>query len=84
MLRLLFFALLREQLDCGELQLPWSDELAGTERLRAHLRSHFGTERGSALDDEQLVVAVNQCVVHGDRPLRPGDEVAFYPPVSGG
>ena len=84
MLQLLFFALLREQLGCAELQLSWSEELATTQRLRAHLRRHFGPQRGAALADEQLVVAVNQYVVHSDTPLQPGDEVAFYMPVSGG
>jgi sulfur-carrier protein len=37
------------------------------------------------LDDSRCIVAVNQQVVHGDEVLlRSGDEVAFYPPVTGG
>jgi len=37
---------------------------------------------GQALVDVQ--VAVNLAIVRGDAPLRPGAEVAFLPPMSGG
>ena len=37
------------------------------------------------LDDPRCIVAVNQQVAHGDDVLlKSGDEVAFYPPVTGG
>jgi molybdopterin synthase sulfur carrier subunit len=37
------------------------------------------------LDDPRCIVAVNQHVIHGDSVLlKSGDEVAFYPPVTGG
>ena len=37
------------------------------------------------LDDSRCIVAINQHVVHGDDMLlKSGDEVAFYPPVTGG
>ena len=38
------------------------------------------------LDDPRCIVAINQQVVHGgdDALLKSGDEVAFYPPVTGG
>lgn len=37
------------------------------------------------LDDPRCIVAVNQQIVHGDDVLlKSGDEVAFYPPVTGG
>jgi molybdopterin synthase sulfur carrier subunit len=36
-------------------------------------------------NDSRCIVAVNQQVVHGDEVLlQSGDEVAFYPPVTGG
>jgi molybdopterin synthase sulfur carrier subunit len=28
--------------------------------------------------------AVNQAMAHGDTPVADGDEVAFFPPVTGG
>lgn len=37
------------------------------------------------LDDPRCIVAINQQIVHGDEVLlKSGDEVAFYPPVTGG
>lgn len=37
-----------------------------------------------ALFGRSLFVAVNQEYAHEDDPVRTGDEVAFFPPVSGG
>jgi molybdopterin converting factor subunit 1 len=36
------------------------------------------------IDTVRVAVAVNQEYAEPDRPLRPGDEVALIPPVSGG
>lgn len=37
------------------------------------------------MEDPRCIVALNQQVVHGDEvQLKSGDEVAFYPPVTGG
>ena len=37
------------------------------------------------MEDPRCIVALNQQVVHGDDvQLKSGDEVAFYPPVTGG
>ncbi|WP_204330685.1 MoaD/ThiS family protein, partial [Providencia stuartii] len=37
-----------------------------------------------ALEDGKLLAAVNQSFVATDHPLEDGDEVAFFPPVTGG
>jgi len=52
--------------------------------LRAHL-----AQRGNAWAKEMaagrnLRAAVNQTVVTADAPVADGDEVAFFPPVTGG
>lgn len=36
------------------------------------------------LEPGKLLMAVNQSLVAADHPLRAGDEVAFFPPVTGG
>jgi sulfur-carrier protein len=45
-------------------------------------------ERGAAWRDvlaqDNMIRAVNQVVVPGNCTLRDGDEVAFFPPVTGG
>jgi len=82
--KVLFFASLREQLGraAEELELPAGvSTVAG---LRAHLMAR-GDPWGTALADaRRLRTAVNQDMAAPDAALRAGDEVAFFPPVTGG
>ena len=39
---------------------------------------------GQALAAPGIQTAVDQAIVRGDAPIRPGAEVAFLPPMSGG
>lgn len=76
----LFFARLRESLPQAELTLPWSS--AGTvEELRQTILGQG--EAWSAMKGDVLS-AVNQTLVSDDTLVKPGDEVAFFPPVTGG
>jgi MoaE-MoaD fusion protein len=78
--RVLFFGQLREIVGCGEEDAEL-DEGARVEDLFARYRSAFprlGPMRAS------LIASVNQEFAEWGAALRPGDEVAFLPPVSGG
>ena len=79
-----YFASLKEQLgrDAEELELPPGvSTVAG---LRAHLGARGGVY-GEALSEKRLVkAAVNQDMVKPTAPVKAGDEVAFFPPVTGG
>jgi molybdopterin synthase sulfur carrier subunit len=83
MIRLRYFASLRETLGVAEEQL----ELPAGIRNVGDL-SHWLRERGgdwtSALADRQLQVAVNQVIAGPDSTIGDGDEVAWFPPVTGG
>jgi len=82
--KVLFFAGLREQLGTSaeEIELPAGvSTVAG---LRSHLRSR-GDPYEKALADKALVrIAVNQDMVAPTAGIKGGDEVAFFPPVTGG
>jgi len=78
----LFFASLADALNCRELTLDWTPELATASALRTHLQRRGGT--WEPLGSDQVRCAVNREIVKMDHPLRPGDEVAFFPPVTGG
>jgi len=84
MLNLLYFARLREALgrDAERIDLPAG--VANVGALTAWLRTR-GDAWNRELDPGRTWrVAVNQDMARGDTPLKDGDEVAFFPPVTGG
>ena len=84
MLRVLFFARIREQLGCPSMELDWGEELADLDALQTHLCEKGGARWIEVLGQDNMVRAVNQVVVEGECALQNGDEVAFFPPVTGG
>ncbi|MFM4939541.1 molybdopterin synthase sulfur carrier subunit [Aeromonas enteropelogenes] len=81
MIKVLFFAQVRELVACDELTLPC--DYATAEALRAALYER-GDKWALALEEGKLLVAVNQTLVPLATELHDGDEVAFFPPVTGG
>ena len=84
MVRLLYFAKLREDLGRAEETIalpPGVDTVAG---LRAHLMARGSAWQRGLAQGSALQVAVNQDVAQPDTPVKAGDEVAFFPPVTGG
>ena len=83
-LNVLYFASVRERLgkDAEEIEVPF--EVSTVADLRAHLRMRGG-EWGEVFSDKRLVkVAVNQDLAGPTAPIKAGDEIAFFPPVTGG
>jgi molybdopterin synthase sulfur carrier subunit len=80
--KVLYFAGLREQLGTpGEdLDVP-ATTVAG---LRSQLMARGGAWQSALAQGKALRVAVNQEMAQPTTPVRPGDEVAFFPPVTGG
>lgn len=83
-MKVLFFASVREQLGCDVLDVACAEGCSSTERLRQQLIVRGGEVWREVLTQPNLICAVNQSVVHGDQELAEGDEVAFFPPVTGG
>lgn len=81
MIKVLFFAQVRELVNTDSLTLEGSFENVAA--LRAHLAAQ-GERWALALDQSKLLAAVNQTLVEFSHPLTVGDEVAFFPPVTGG
>ena len=81
MIEVLFFGRVREELDCDRVQVAAVTDLDG---LQAKLIQQRGERWASVLQQENIIRAVNQAVVSGNTPLADGDEVAFFPPVTGG
>ena len=81
---LLYFAWVREQIgrDAEEIVLP--SDVQTVAALLDWLRSRGGGY-ASALDDLSVIrVAVNQEFAAPDHAVADGDEIALFPPVTGG
>jgi len=81
MINVLFFAQVRELVGCDSLQVE--AVYADVEQLRAALAGR-GSRWALALEAGKLLAAVNQTLTGLETPLADGDEVAFFPPVTGG
>lgn len=84
MLKVRFFSLIREALDCEELQVAHHAQMQTLEDLKADLASTGGALWRETLYQPNVVHALNQRVVNTDHVLADGDEVAFFPPMTGG
>ncbi len=84
MVKLRFFARLREDLGTGSEDLALPDGVATVAALRAHLAGRGGAWAEALAGSKALRVAVNHELAEPATPIGPGDEVAFFPPVTGG
>lgn len=83
-IRLRLFASLRELTEWDDQVLEIAAEQMTLSELRAHL-SMRGEHWSAALDSERAVRgAINQRMAQESDLVRDGDEVAFFPPVTGG
>jgi molybdopterin synthase sulfur carrier subunit len=83
-MRLLYFAWLRTRIGTAEETVEPPAGVATVAALIEWLKSR-GPGFADALKNQRLVrVAVNKVYVGYDHPLRPGDEVGLFPPVTGG
>ncbi len=83
MVRLRFFASLRETLGTGDEQIELPDGITDIATLTGWLQARDDTWH-AALDNTRVRIAVNQTIVKPGHPVRDGDEVAWFPPVTGG
>ncbi|WP_275553985.1 molybdopterin synthase sulfur carrier subunit [Mixta sp. Marseille-Q2659] len=81
MIKVLFFAQVRELVETAELSLP--ADYATVDELRTALAAR-GDRWDLALSAGKLLASVNQTLVSLQHPVQDGDEVAFFPPVTGG
>lgn len=80
-IHLKFFARLREELQASEMEVP-SEQAPDMDALINWLVTRNPQWKSSL--DAPLLRAVNQEMVNGNPTLKAGDEVALFPPVTGG
>ena len=83
-MKLLYFAWLRTRTGIGEEDVSLPDGVATVADLVTWLKAR-GPGYATAFAEMQAVrAAVNQAYVPFDHPVADGDEIAFFPPVTGG
>lgn len=84
MLKLLYFARLREAFERSGERVEAPPPVVDVAALTRWLRSRGGAWEAELAPEKPVRVAVNQVMANGASPLKAGDEVAFFPPVTGG
>jgi molybdopterin synthase sulfur carrier subunit len=80
----LYFARLRELLGTGSERIALPTVVRDLEGVRALLIARGGEWERELAPSRPVRAAVNQALAHGDTLVSDGDEVAFFPPVTGG
>ena len=84
MIKVLYFAALREQLSCSTEKLELDAGLTDVAALTAYLRRRGGPWEEALGGGQRLLTAVNAEMAGPQTRLSDGDEVAYFPPVTGG
>jgi len=84
MITILYFARLREALGTASEKIALPAGVSDLAALRVLLRQRGGAWAEEMAEGKQLRAAVNQDIAQGGTPVGDGDEVAFFPPVTGG
>lgn len=84
MVTIIYFARLREALGKASEQLPLPAGVHDLNGLRDLLVARGGAWATELAGGRAVRAAVNQDMAQGNVSIRDGDEVAFFPPVTGG
>ena len=82
MVTVLFFAQLKEQLGCDKIELQ-TDHINTINDVYLKLQQ-LQPNWQQVLKDTLLLCAVNQNMADFETDIHDGDEIAFFPPVTGG
>ena len=84
MVELIYLARLRERLGTRGERVALPTDVADVGALLAWLSARGGAWASELQPGRAVRVAVNHALARVDTPVRPGDEVALFPPVTGG
>ncbi|NQW12544.1 MAG: molybdopterin converting factor subunit 1 [Alphaproteobacteria bacterium] len=83
-MKLLYFAWVRQRIGAGTEEVTPPTEVTDVATLVDWLRARGPGYAEAFKDTRAIRCAVNHTYVEVDHPVAAGDEVAFFPPVTGG
>ena len=83
-MRVLYFAWVRQKVGMAEGEVAPPAQVRDVAGLIAWLAARSPGDAAAFADRRQLRAAVNQDFASPDHPVAANDEVAFFPPVTGG
>ncbi|WP_439550300.1 molybdopterin converting factor subunit 1 [Falsiroseomonas sp.] len=83
-MKVLYFAWVRQRIGLAEEDVSPPAEVRDVAGLVAWLAQRSPGHAQAFADPRQVRAAVNQEFAPPETPVAPGDEVAFFPPVTGG
>ena len=84
MMRVLYFAWVRQKVGLGEEEVSPPPEVRDVAGLVAWLSARSPGHAAAFANARTIRAAVNQDFATPDHPVAAGDEIAFFPPVTGG
>ena len=85
MLKIVFFARLRELIAVDEISIELTeDEIFTVQKVLTILREKYSALNDYINQGNRLMIAVNQQITDPEKVLYSGDELALFPPVTGG
>ena len=83
-INLLYFASLKETLNCDQEILELDKDIDTIQDLKTFLVKRGGVWKSSFLANNALLASVNHQMANEQTSIHDQDEVAFFPPVTGG
>jgi len=84
MITILYFASIKEKLGLAKEEIEFPSGVSNVNELTALLRARGDVWAEALHDGPKLKVAVNHSMVTPHASIGDGDEIAFFPPVTGG